>query len=147
MKKISKVNFIFLKYREMMIRFYLYMLVVNAVLTIIPTIVQKSHLTRSPISLMAIIGTGIVIPLVEETMFRALLEKWLKANLCEHRITACLIVAVIFTLWHWQKFFWPYFITSMFLSIAFERSRDSLLVSFLLHSSYNLTVLLLNAII
>lgn len=106
MKKISKVNFIFLKYREMMIRFYLYMLVVNAVLTIIPTIVQKSHLTRSPISLMAIIGTGIVIPLVEETMFRALLEKWLKANLCEHRITACLIVAVIFTLWHWQKFFW-----------------------------------------
>ena len=99
--------------------------------------------TNSPVSLsLAIIQIVLIAPLIEEFLFRGILQRLLRRHL--GKVLSWLITAILFAFVHIRtsqgisniEIFFSLFTLSFFLSILFERTR-SLLSPIGLHLAFN----------
>lgn len=122
----------------------------NIVLSVIPTIFLNDGLftskTDDVINLRNVFMIVIFAPFFEETLMRGILQNWLKKITKLSTTKIYILIALIFSLLHLNFYLLPYFFTSLILSYSYDKSNKSLIVPILVHSFYNLFVVLFSII-
>ncbi|WP_230861097.1 CPBP family glutamic-type intramembrane protease [Enterococcus faecium] len=77
---------------------------------------------------------------------RGIFQNWLEKNITIPLWGIYGIVAIVFSALHMQFYFVPFFITSILLSYVYDRSEKKLVVPFLIHSLYNIFVIVISNI-
>lgn len=95
------------------------------------------------LSFLAIITTISIVPFLEETLMRGILQNTLESKLKLKRWKVYFWVAVVFSVLHQEINFFPYFITSVLLSKVYDESGKKLIIPVISHSVYNAVVILI----
>ncbi|WP_142342361.1 CPBP family intramembrane glutamic endopeptidase [Bacillus toyonensis] len=96
------------------------------------------------INLLYVLIPVLVVPVIEEFLFRKILPLGLEKLLERiNRTTAIIIANGIFAAVHFDWFFFPYFVNGCLYAWCYEKTKD-LKVPMLAHISYNLFVYLAN---
>ena len=123
--------------------FSISIIIINTILYYITSFFVKFPIENEEhISFKMFFLSGIFAPFFEETLMRGILQKYLENTKLERNIIY-IIVAIIFSICHFKINFLPYFITSLFLSKAFDDSSHVLIVPILIHCNYNLFTMLI----
>lgn len=105
---------------------------------------------RDPLILMlTIIGITVIIPCVEELLFRGLLQSWLRSKF-KQSVGAIILTSLIFALFHYStsqgvtniELLFSLFMLSCFLGLLYERQR-SLWAPIGLHGFFNAVSILM----
>jgi uncharacterized protein len=102
----------------------------------------KDTLSNPPLLLLTIIGIVIVVPILEEFLFRGMLQGWLRTRMST--VKAIAVTAAVFALFHFSttqgneniELLAALFILGSFLGLLRE-NQDSLWASIGLHSTFN----------
>lgn len=134
-------------YWKRIIGYTLVLLVVNLFLSMIALIfINQGQDNGTVVTFTSILISGIFAPFFEETLMRGIIQNQLevKTNLSTRNIY--MIVAILFSLFHLNLYFIPYFITSLILSFVYDNSDKRLIVPVTIHCFYNLIVILLSVV-
>ncbi|MFV7902734.1 MULTISPECIES: CPBP family intramembrane glutamic endopeptidase [Enterococcus] len=106
---------------------------------------RKDNVTEL-VTFISFFISGIFAPFFEETLMRGIIQNQLelKTNLSTRSIY--IIVAILFSLFHLNLYFIPYFMTSLILSFVYDNSDKRLIVPVTIHCFYNLIVILLSIV-
>lgn len=104
----------------------------------------KSVMANPPLMILTVLEVVIIVPLMEEFLFRGLLQNWLKSKL-HHAAGAVLLTSLLFALFHFSssqgvtniELLSTLFMLSCFLGYIYEKQR-SLWASASLHGFFNL---------
>lgn len=126
----------------------LLLVIVNIALALIPSLFFKGNeieiFEPAFFSWSFFFLNGIFVPFIEETLMRGIIQKQLIEKTILNRRTVYIIIAILFSFFHFEVYFLPFFITSYLLSYAYEKSKQSLIVPIAIHSMYNMFVVIFN---
>lgn len=123
-------------------------IVLNIILSWVPSFfVHSGSVTKTDLStgIIALLLSGIFAPFFEETLMRGILQRWLETNTTFSLKLTYILVAVVFSILHFELYFLPFFCTSILLSRAYDHSKHNLIVPFLIHSFYNIFVIVMSS--
>lgn len=125
------------------------LIVINSILMFIPSIFSKGEdISESfKITLAIIFWSGIFAPFFEETLMRGIIQKKLENTTSLNIKWIYFIVAILFSLLHFDMYVFPYFFTSLILSYVYDKTGKTLIVPIMIHCFYNLFVIFLNFIL
>ena len=135
-------------YWKRIIGYTLVLLVVNLFLSMIALVFvnQRKDNVTELVTFISFFISGIFAPFFEETLMRGIIQNQLelKTNLSTRSIY--IIVSILFSLFHLNLYFIPYFMTSLILSFVYDNSDKRLIVPVTIHCFYNLIVILLSIV-
>lgn len=127
----------------------IFLIIVNLFLSFLPSFFLSEVLKFNTysIGIFSFLLSGLFAPFFEETLLRGIFQNFLREKIKVKTKTNYIIVALIFSIFHLRLYFFPYFISSLFLSSAYDRSKRKLIVPILIHCTYNIFVMLLEILV
>ncbi|MDK0873659.1 CPBP family intramembrane glutamic endopeptidase [Clostridium perfringens] len=118
---------------------------INLVLSFIPSLFISigNEATIEKISLLNFLQIVFFAPFFEETLMRGILQNFLEKKTFLTRKTNYILIALVFSMLHFDINFLPYFATSLILSYVYDKTNKTLIIPIMIHSLYNLFVTLI----
>ena len=118
---------------------------INLVLSFIPSLFISigNEATIEKISLLNFLQIVFFAPFFEETLMRGILQNFLEIKTFLTRKTNYILIALVFSMLHFDINFLPYFATSLILSYVYDKTNKTLIIPIMIHSLYNLFVTLI----
>ncbi|KLN95161.1 MULTISPECIES: CPBP family intramembrane glutamic endopeptidase [Bacillota] len=118
---------------------------INLVLSFIPSLFISigNEATIEKISLLNFLQIVFFAPFFEETLMRGILQNFLEKKTFLTRKTIYILIALVFSLLHFDINFLPYFATSLILSYVYDKTNKTLIILIMIHGLYNLFVTLI----
>lgn len=136
------------KYRKIIAWYSVVVIGLNLFLSLIPSFFSSNVNVagNTTITLAVVFWSGLFAPFFEETFMRGILQRTLEVKTKLDIKIIYVIVALIFSFLHFNLYFIPYFLTSILLSHAYKKTNHTLIIPIVIHSIYNLFVLLIEMI-
>lgn len=118
---------------------------INLVLSFIPSLFISigNEATIEKISLLNFLQIVFFAPFFEETLMRGILQNFLEKKTFLTRKTIYILIALVFSMLHFDINLLPYFVTSLILSYVYDKTNKTLIIPIMIHSLYNLFVTLI----
>ena len=118
---------------------------INLVLSFIPSLFLSigNESAIEKISLLDFLQIVFFAPFFEETLMRGILQNLLEKKTFLTRKTIYILIALVFSMLHFDINFLPYFATSLILSYVYDKTNKTLIIPIMIHGLYNLFVTLI----
>ena len=118
---------------------------INLVLSFIPSLFLSigNESAIEKISLLNFLQIVFFAPFFEETLMRGILQNLLEKKTFLTRKTIYILIALVFSMLHFDINFLPYFATSLILSYVYDKTNKTLIIPIMIHGLYNLFVTLI----
>lgn len=118
---------------------------INLVLSFIPSLFLSigNESAIEKISLLNFLQIVFFAPFFEETLMRGILQNFLEKKTFLTRKTIYILIALVFSMLHFDINFIPYFTTSLILSYVYDKTNKTLIIPIMIHGLYNLFVTLI----
>lgn len=118
---------------------------INLVLSFIPSLFLSigNESAIEKISLLNFLQIVFFAPFFEETLMRGILQNFLEKKTFLTRKTIYILIALVFSMLHFDINFLPYFATSLILSYVYDKTNETLIIPIVIHGLYNLFVTLI----
>lgn len=118
---------------------------INLVLSFIPSLFLSigNESAIEKMNLLNFLQIVFFAPFFEETLMRGILQNFLEKKTFLTRKTNYILIALVFSMLHFDINFLPYFATSLILSYVYDKTNKTLIIPIMIHSLYNLFVTLI----
>lgn len=118
---------------------------INLVLSFIPSLFLSigNESAIEKINLLNFLQIVFFAPFFEETLMRGILQNFLEKKTFLTRKTIYILIALVFSMLHFDINFLPYFATSLILSYVYDKTNKTLIIPIMIHGLYNLFVTLI----
>ena len=118
---------------------------INLVLSFIPSLFLSigNESAIEKINLLNFLQIVFFAPFFEETLMRGILQNFLEKKTFLTRKTIYILIALVFSMPHFDINFLPYFATSLILSYVYDKTNKTLIIPIMIHGLYNLFVTLI----
>ena len=118
---------------------------INLVLSFIPSLFLSigNESAIEKINLLNFLQIVFFAPFFEETLMRGILQNFLEKKTFLTRKTIYILIALVFSMLHFDINFLPYFETSLILSYVYDKTNKTLIIPIMIHGLYNLFVTLI----
>lgn len=118
---------------------------INLVLSFIPSLFLSigNESAIEKINLLNFLQIVFFAPFFEETLMRGILQNFLEKKTFLTRKTIYILIALVFSMLHFDINFLPYFATSLILSDVYDKTNKTLIIPIMIHGLYNLFVTLI----
>ena len=118
---------------------------INLVLSFIPSLFLSigNESAIEKINLLNFLQIVFFAPFFEETLMRGILQNFLEKKTFLTRKTIYILIALVFSMPHFDINFLPYFETSLILSYVYDKTNKTLIIPIMIHGLYNLFVTLI----